>query len=185
MIHQVFFIFRLSYVSNPINTFGLFKRTYYDYEHVWKTVLGREWPEAVASQVKAARTIAEENFPDVADYSAACDSLVLLQEAYDFNTDDLANGIVVNFDGDDAVPYFKSDHLFTWSDYNHIGTRAADWVRQKLEQSQSFTTHLLSLSQGWLDLAYEWLKMGMDKCLENTACQNDPLFEEMKANYNK
>ena len=95
---------------------------------MWKTVLGREWPEAVALQVQAARTIAEENFPDVVDYSAACDSLVLLQEAYDLNTDDLANGIVVNFEKDDGPSHFKSDHLFTWSDYNHIGTRAADWV---------------------------------------------------------
>lgn len=71
--------------------------------------------------------MAAENFPDITDYTAACDSLVLLQEAYDLKTEDLANGQVTNFE-DNEMSHFESDHLFTWSDYNHIGSRAAEWV---------------------------------------------------------
>ena len=38
---------------------------------------------------------------------------------------------------------------------------------------------------GWLDLAYRWLKIGLEKCMEHVNCYKQPLFKEMSNNFKR
>ena len=120
---------REEYVSHPINSLGIFKRMGYDFEQRAKTsadtykthygnrthFLTETWPDEASVLLTRANEIAEE-FPDVFEYGSACDSIILLQEAYDLETKDLAEG-KVRFD----ESTFHSHYKMSWFEYYHLG----------------------------------------------------------------
>ena len=58
---------RVKYCSHPINAYGILKRTWYDYEHIWKHVLSNNWPKEGPSVeiIKNLNRIAKDHFPDI------------------------------------------------------------------------------------------------------------------------
>ena len=77
--------------------------------------LTAEWPIEAEALLEEAVAIAR-NFPTLNGYLAACDSILLLQEVYDLQTDDLING-VLNINGNRVEGPFK----LPWVVCFHLG----------------------------------------------------------------
>ena len=85
--------------------------------------LTEEWPVEAEELLEEAVAIVARNFPTLNEYLTTCDSILLLQEVYDLQTDDLING-VLNINGDRVEGPFKLPWVvcFHLSAYGHCYT---------------------------------------------------------------
>ena len=159
---------REEYVSHPVNSLGIFKRLGYDFEHRLNTshtetpdegrmhFLTEIWPEEASGLVQEANRLAS-TFPDLDDYVSACDAFILMQEAYDMETQDLINGAVkIN----DAT--FQSQNKLSMVEAFQLSVRANEW--------------------GWLDLATKWIERSVNMCVDASQSQEE-LCQEAKTTF--
>lgn len=124
------------YVSNPINAFGIIKRTHK--ESLKK--LNLESSNSIINLQKANRSLMEfiNDAPAVEDFYAATESIALIQESYNLNTSDLSKSII-NFHGQ----IYQANYKFTLNDRVNIAITAAN--------------------KGWFDNSIEWLQQALSK----------------------
>ncbi len=133
-----------SYVAHPVNSFGIVKRTSANFMEVRKQLQSFIQNNTNAGD-KITSRIREliEMFPNVKDYVDVLNSIVLIQEAYDLNTDDLANGNIVVRDefNDTEFVVFHSDYKFDYYELYQIGTVACE--------------------NNWYDICIQWLDLAL------------------------
>ena len=84
------------YLSNPLNAFGLMKRTTYDFNNMLRRIKKNESVQESRAHSKIKKLIDDISvrFPTMEDFYESCFSIVLIQDAYNLNITDLMNGIV-------------------------------------------------------------------------------------------
>ena len=77
------------YVSNPLNAFGVIKRTSYDLINNLLTILNNQtWKELEEKLINDSSA----KFPTMKDYYETCSSTALIQEAYNLSIPELIHG---------------------------------------------------------------------------------------------
>ena len=146
------------YVSNPLNSLGIVKRTGYDYIKSLKSLINSNPLIRLREKML---DILSTRFPAGNDYHETFISIALLQDVYDLNITDFMNGEVKMLDQEAHEVTFKSNFNLTCIQMHQIGAAAS--------------TH------GWYDSGYAWLKMAIDKCLG----RNNSGFDMLKSSYKK
>ena len=84
------------YLSNPLNTFGLMKRTTYDLNNLLQRLKKNKSVQDLRIHSKIKKLIDDifVKFPSMEDFYESCLSIALIQEAYNLNITDLMNGLV-------------------------------------------------------------------------------------------
>ena len=84
------------YLSNPLNTFGLMKRTTYDLNNLLQRLRKNKSVQDLRIHSKIKKLIDDSflKFPSMEDFYESCLSIALIQEAYNLDIADLMNGIV-------------------------------------------------------------------------------------------
>ena len=85
------------YVSNPLNAFGLVKRTSYDLNNLLLSIKRRKKINTLSelklyNKVKKLINDFSPNFPSTQDFYESCISISLVHEVYNLNIHDLMNG---------------------------------------------------------------------------------------------
>ena len=89
----------MEYVSNPLNAFGLVKRTSFDLKNLYQDIKNPKKIKTKAelklyNNVKNLINNFTTKFPSSADFHETCISLALIQETYDLNIQDLRKGVI-------------------------------------------------------------------------------------------
>ena len=84
------------YLSNPLNTFGLMKRTTYDLNNLLHRLKKNKLVQDLRIHSKIKKSIDDitVKFPSMEDFYESCLSIALIQDAYNLDITDLMNGIV-------------------------------------------------------------------------------------------
>ena len=84
------------YLSNPLNAFGLMKRTTFDFKNLLRRTKKNKFFQdlRIHSKIKKLVDDISEKFPSMEDFYESCFSIALIQDAYNLNITDLMNGIV-------------------------------------------------------------------------------------------
>ena len=84
------------YLSNPLNAFGLMKRTTYDLNELLRRLKNKKSVQELKIHSKIKKLIDDNsvNFPSMEDFYESCFGIALIQGAYNLNITDLMNGIV-------------------------------------------------------------------------------------------
>ena len=87
------------YVSNPLNAFGLIKRTSYDLNNFLLRITSHKYIKTrselkLYSKVKKLINDFCTKFPSIEDFNESCTSLDLVKEVYNLKIEDLMNGTI-------------------------------------------------------------------------------------------
>ena len=135
-----------TYVSNPLNAFGVVKRTSYDYINTLLPILNNQ---TLVDLHEKLINISSNKIPTINDYYESCSSMALIQEAYNLNITDLINGVINIINNEGKMSTYKSDFNITCETMHHIGVTASN--------------------RGWHDSAHIWLKMALDQCQDESS----------------
>lgn len=123
------------YVSNPINSLNLIKRTSSEID---KYNLTQIWNKnATAVHIEKLQNF-HKSFPTFEDWVGACNGVHLLQEHYQLNITEMSQGII-KFNGE----IFKSEHAIHPDELAIIGIAAAN--------------------QGFYDASIDWLTLAKER----------------------
>ena len=146
------------YVSNPLNSVGVIKRTGYIFiSRLMPLINNKTWINLQYELINMTSRL----FPAMYDYHETCSSIALLQEAYNVNISDLMNGEVKLVNNKTNKLGFKSKFNLTWIQMYDIGVAASN--------------------RGWHDSAHIWFKRAIDQCSD----KHNPLFIDLNAEYKK
>ena len=89
----------MEYVSNPLNAFGLVKRTSFDLKNLYQDIKNPKNIKTKAelklyNNVKNLINTFTQKFPSTDDFHETCISLALIQETYDLSIQELSTGII-------------------------------------------------------------------------------------------
>ena len=89
----------MEYVSNPLNAFGLVKRTSFDLKNLHQNIKNPKKIKTKAelklcNNVKNLVNTFTPKFPSAEDFHETCISLALIQETYDLSIQELRTGII-------------------------------------------------------------------------------------------
>lgn len=123
------------HVSNPINCLRLTRRTGFDfYEHGVEELVKNDTLEELRNRLRNISSI----FPTMNDHKEACVGFAVLQESYQLNSSELADG-VVNHKG---RKHFAEGPI-DWIDMYHLGISTAN--------------------QHWYDTSVAWFTLAIDR----------------------
>ena len=146
-----------AYVSNPLNSFGVIKRTSYDLQSNLMPIMNnRTWIDLEEKLIDRSNS----QFPTINDYYESCSSIALIQEAYSLNISDLIKGNIKILNADGKLITYKSKVRLDCETLHQIGIAAAN--------------------REWYDSAHIWLKTALKRCKKGN---NLSLLEEVRKSY--
>ncbi len=111
------------YIANPINAFGVVKRTSYSLDFKLDRLSRSAKISSAIDNLNKAIAV----FPSTEEYTTAASSIALIQDFYNLTTDDLADG-KIKFNDNEVV---EAHYKMRWYDLCQIGIMAGNrgyWV---------------------------------------------------------